>query len=124
MGAPGARRFRARVARRNMPAPPSRVWRQVTLRSGRPRDRTHRAVPAWPHHASLDDRATEAARALLAPPLVRATRNSIHDVWGERTPYLGGGEWPQRVDERVIEEPDRWVQSCCVLCSNGCALDI
>ncbi len=29
-----------------------------------------------------------------------------------------------RVDERLDEEPERWVQSCCVLCANGCALDI
>jgi len=29
-----------------------------------------------------------------------------------------------RVDERTIEEPERWVQSTCVLCSNGCGLDI
>ena len=24
----------------------------------------------------------------------------------------------------TAEEPDRWVRSCCVLCSNGCGLDI
>jgi len=29
-----------------------------------------------------------------------------------------------RVDEYVDGEPERWVQSACVLCSNGCALDI
>ena len=28
------------------------------------------------------------------------------------------------MDERREAEPDRWVQSCCLLCSNGCALDI
>jgi anaerobic selenocysteine-containing dehydrogenase len=28
------------------------------------------------------------------------------------------------VDERLNEEPDRWVQSACVLCTNGCGLDI
>ncbi|HLP16879.1 MAG TPA: molybdopterin-dependent oxidoreductase, partial [Bacteroidota bacterium] len=50
------------------------------------------------------------------------TRDSIEDLWGERTPYFG--QWPERVDERVIEEPERWVQSACVLCSNDCALDI
>lgn len=54
----------------------------------------------------------------------RATRDSIQDVWGPRTPYVGEGQWPARVDERTIEEPERWVQSCCLLCSNGCALDI
>lgn len=52
----------------------------------------------------------------------RITRDSIADVWGERTPHAG--EWPARVDERTLEAPDRWVQSACVLCSTGCALDI
>src|SRR5690348_12487759 len=53
-----------------------------------------------------------------------ATRDSIRDIWGPRTPYVGAGEWPVRVDERTTEEPDRWVQSCCVLCTNGCGLEI
>src|SRR5579885_1744446 len=52
------------------------------------------------------------------------TRDSIRDVWGDRTPYRGEGEWPARVDGQVAEEPDRWVQSCCVLCTNGCGLEI
>ncbi|MBO0732002.1 MAG: nitrate reductase, partial [Acidimicrobiaceae bacterium] len=46
------------------------------------------------------------------------------DVWGERTPFAPGGEWPARVDEHVLEEPEQWVPSACVLCSNGCGLDI
>ena len=50
------------------------------------------------------------------------TRDSIADIWGERTPYAG--EWPARIDERTTSRPDRWVQSACVLCSNGCGLDI
>jgi Anaerobic dehydrogenases, typically selenocysteine-containing len=50
------------------------------------------------------------------------TRNSIDDVWGERTPYYG--EWPVRVDEQKLEEPGHWVQSACLLCSNGCGIDI
>jgi ferredoxin-nitrate reductase len=50
------------------------------------------------------------------------TRDSITDIWGPRTPYTG--EWPTRVDEQTIETPDRWVQSACLLCSNGCACDI
>jgi len=53
---------------------------------------------------------------------VAATRDSIADVWGERTRYHG--EWPVRVDQRTTEEPDRWVQSACVLCSNGCGMDV
>jgi ferredoxin-nitrate reductase len=50
------------------------------------------------------------------------TRDSIQDIWGQRTPYQG--RWPDRVDERTLEAPEKWVQSACVLCSNDCALDI
>ena len=49
----------------------------------------------------------------------------VGDIWGERTPFEG--EWPVRVDGllQVPEaEVERWVQSACVLCSNGCGLDI
>ena len=46
----------------------------------------------------------------------------IDDIWGERTPYYK--DWPVRHDEYVIEEPDEWIQSACVLCSNGCGVDI
>ena len=52
------------------------------------------------------------------------TRDSISDIWGLRTPFHGEGEWPVRVDQRAVEEPERWVQSACVLCSNGCGCDI
>ncbi len=51
------------------------------------------------------------------------SRDSIADVWGARTPYLGS-QWPSRIDERTSEVPDRWVPSACVLCSNGCGLEI
>jgi ferredoxin-nitrate reductase len=50
------------------------------------------------------------------------TRDSIADAWGARTPYVGA--WPGRIDERTVEAPARWVQSVCVLCSTGCAVDI
>jgi ferredoxin-nitrate reductase len=53
---------------------------------------------------------------------MKQTRDSIKDIWGERTPYEGN--WPVRVDEQTAEEPDHWVQSACVLCSNGCGMDI
>lgn len=53
---------------------------------------------------------------------MRATRDSIKDIWGERTPYYG--DWPRRVDELTEEDPGKWVRSTCVLCSNGCGLDI
>src|SRR5579871_6380108 len=52
------------------------------------------------------------------------TRDSIADVWGVRTPFDGRGHWPVRVEERVSEEADHWVQSCCVLCTNGCGLEV
>jgi ferredoxin-nitrate reductase len=54
---------------------------------------------------------------------MKETRDSITDIWGERTPHVNNA-WPVRVDERTLEKPDKWVQSCCILCSNGCALDI
>jgi anaerobic selenocysteine-containing dehydrogenase len=52
------------------------------------------------------------------------SRNSVQDIWGERRPFRGRGAWPERIDHRVSEEPEHWVQSACVLCSNGCGLDI
>jgi ferredoxin-nitrate reductase len=53
---------------------------------------------------------------------MKQSRDSIKDIWGERSPYRG--EWPVRVDQQTTEEPDHWVQSACVLCSNGCGMDI
>ncbi|KAJ9322825.1 hypothetical protein DTO027B5_595 [Paecilomyces variotii] len=50
------------------------------------------------------------------------SRNSIEDIWGSRQPYKH--QWPQREDAYLLDEPDKWVQSACVLCSNGCGLDI
>ncbi len=55
---------------------------------------------------------------------MKQTRDPIQDIWGKRTPYEGENQWPLRVDEFVKDEPDHWVQSCCMLCSHGCALDI
>ena len=52
------------------------------------------------------------------------SRDSIRDTWGPRTPFQGEGQWPIRLDQRTVDEPDRWVQSACVLCSNACALDV
>ncbi|MEV0286391.1 nitrate reductase [Kribbella sp. NPDC050820] len=51
----------------------------------------------------------------------------VQNVWGERTPHERGTAWPVRVDQELSiaeHEVDRWVQSACVLCSNGCACDI
>ncbi|GAB4020095.1 molybdopterin oxidoreductase family protein [Spirosoma koreense] len=50
------------------------------------------------------------------------SRDSINDIWGQRTPYQG--DYPVRIDQRTTEQPDQWVQSACVLCSTGCGVDI
>jgi len=71
------------------------------------RNRTVQKVLAWP---------------LSFCSTMPETRDSIQDIWGPRTPYTG--DWPVRVDERTSEVPDHWVQSACVLCSNGCGCDI
>jgi ferredoxin-nitrate reductase len=51
------------------------------------------------------------------------------DVWGPRTPFDVGDSWPVRRDQHLVagvceEDVDRWVQSACLLCSNGCGIDI
>src|SRR5919199_1065531 len=53
----------------------------------------------------------------------------IADVHGERTPHARATVWPARVDQHLEEgvteaQVDRWVQSACLLCSNGCGCDI
>ena len=45
---------------------------------------------------------------------LRQSRDAIEDIYGPRTPYKH--IWPSRVDEQVIEEPEKWVQSACILC--------
>lgn len=53
----------------------------------------------------------------------------IAEIWGTRTAYSKDGLWPVRVDQALAEgvaedDIEQWVQSACVLCSNGCACDI
>ncbi|KQZ88414.1 molybdopterin oxidoreductase [Phycicoccus sp. Root563] len=53
----------------------------------------------------------------------------IADIWGPLTPHARGTAWPARVDTHLEEgitpdSVDRWVQSACLLCSNGCGCDI
>ncbi|MEV7873930.1 nitrate reductase [Microbacterium sp. NPDC089188] len=53
----------------------------------------------------------------------------IEHIWGTRTPFAQGERWPVRVDLKLADgltedDVDRWVQSACVLCSNGCGTDI
>ncbi len=50
-------------------------------------------------------------------------------TWGPRTPHAEGTVRPARVDLRLEpglgeQDVDRWVQSACGLCSNGCGCDI
>ena len=50
-------------------------------------------------------------------------------LWGERTPYGPGTEWPARVDMRLAdgvaeEDVEHWVASASLLHSNGDAMDI
>jgi anaerobic selenocysteine-containing dehydrogenase len=61
--------------------------------------------------------------------LEAAMSDRITDPWGARTPTAAGGAWPVRVDQFLEDgvseqDVDRWVQSACVLCSNGCGLDV
>ena len=56
-------------------------------------------------------------------------RDRVRDVWGARTPFSPGQPWPERIDVALADgltedDVDRWVQSACVLCSNGCGCDI
>jgi ferredoxin-nitrate reductase len=49
------------------------------------------------------------------------------DPWGARTPFGEGGDWPARLDVNLSvpdDQVDRWVTSACVLCSNGCGVDL
>ncbi|KQX05567.1 MULTISPECIES: molybdopterin oxidoreductase family protein [unclassified Leifsonia] len=69
-------------------------------------------------------RIDERAHARCAAETDRTT-----DVWGRRTPHDILTSWPVRVDTQFAEgieeaDVDRWVQSACVLCSNGCGCDI
>lgn len=58
-------------------------------------------------------------------PVVSSDRTV--DIWGERTPNARDGHWPERVDQFLTVDEgavERWVQSACVLCSNGCGMDV
>jgi len=53
----------------------------------------------------------------------------IADVFGTPAPHARGTVWPARVDQYLAEgvsehDVDSWVQSACLLCSNGCGADI
>src|SRR5436190_13976 len=52
----------------------------------------------------------------------------VADIWGTRTPHAAGTAWPVRVDQYLApatpEADVTWYQSACVLCSNGCGMDV
>jgi anaerobic selenocysteine-containing dehydrogenase len=48
----------------------------------------------------------------------------IREPWGERTPYGRGQEWPSRVDEHLVADPDEWVPVASVLHSDGDAYEL
>ncbi|MET8003074.1 molybdopterin oxidoreductase family protein [Nonomuraea glycinis] len=53
----------------------------------------------------------------------------ITDIWGDRTPHTAGSTWPVRVDQFLADgmtegDVQKWVRSACLLCSNGCGLEI
>ncbi|KAK5290159.1 hypothetical protein LTR99_011139 [Exophiala xenobiotica] len=52
--------------------------------------------------------------ALAGADKMVETRNAVEDIWGERKPYKH--VWPDRVDQFTIEDPEKWVQSACVMC--------
>lgn len=59
----------------------------------------------------------------------RMGNERVADIWGARTPHAAGAEWPARVDRFLADgvtedEVERWVRSACLLCSNGCGLEI
>ena len=85
------------------------------------------------HPFSVDGSARQVGRSSAARNVeheeVMAVSDRIADIWGTRTPFARDQRWPVRVDQvlaRGVSEEDveRWVQSACVLCSNGCGIDI
>jgi len=53
----------------------------------------------------------------------------ITDIWGARTPFAAGQSWPQRQDEYLVDgighdDVEKWVRGACLLCSNGCGVEV
>ncbi|MFL6186983.1 MAG: molybdopterin-dependent oxidoreductase, partial [Actinomycetes bacterium] len=66
---------------------------------------------------------------MQARPAGSEASNRIAEPWGQRAPYGPGAAWPVRTDTFLEdgverEQVEAWVPSACVLCSNGCGLDI
>jgi anaerobic selenocysteine-containing dehydrogenase len=64
---------------------------------------------------------------VTSPPGSVVSSDRTADVWGQRTPVARNAHWPERVDQFLTVDEgsvERWVQSACVLCSNGCGMDV
>ena len=53
----------------------------------------------------------------------------VVEIWGRRTPYANGEAWPDRVDQYLVDgvtesDVDDWVRGACLLCSNGCGVEV
>ncbi|KAK5562141.1 hypothetical protein LTR43_012264 [Exophiala xenobiotica] len=64
--------------------------------------------------SALDGSSFRSIPALTGADKMVETRNAVEDIWGERKPYKH--VWPDRVDQFTIEDPEKWVQSACVMC--------
>jgi ferredoxin-nitrate reductase len=58
-----------------------------------------------------------------------SVQERIGNPWGSRRPHPRATPWPSRSDINLVAglapaDVDQWVQSACVLCANGCGLDI
>jgi len=58
-----------------------------------------------------------------------AGTDRITDIWGARTPFAAGQPWPQRQDEYLVDgighdDVEKWVRGACLLCSNGCGVEV
>ena len=53
----------------------------------------------------------------------------VTDIWGARTPHAPATPWPDRVDSFLVDDlteadVEQWVRGACLLCSNGCGLEV
>jgi ferredoxin-nitrate reductase len=58
-----------------------------------------------------------------------SVQERIGNPWGSRRPHPRATPWPSRSDINLAAglapaDVEQWVQSACVLCANGCGLDI
>ncbi|HEU5416074.1 MAG TPA: hypothetical protein VFV41_00180 [Streptosporangiaceae bacterium] len=137
----GAVALAAQAGRSAPISPPARIsdWRSSYPRGLRPHLVLLRnPARGLPRHAGLPpctggastragDRVT--SRAGVPAGIEGDRRNDrVADIWGSQTRIRPGSAWPARVDQylepSVPEVGVSWHQSACVLCSNGCGMDI